>query len=364
MFSVDPADSRGTQLVIEAALGLGEVVVERSGGARHLHGRSAGPAGDRHPHRSPGLRDRPRRRRPGSALPPRAGGGRPASARQRRDRRAGAPRLRIEDHYGTGQDIEWAIDGDGRIWIVQSRPITTSLQATPPMVRSPAGTPEVTESADQAEPVSVLVSGLGAGAGYRHRRRADPARPFRRQAARTWRGARRPDDHAGLGPDHAPRRGARDRRRRPYLPRRDREPRDGPAGRRRRAAGDRAAARRRARQRRRHAGRRDDASRAPRRRCPSWAQRSSATNPTPSRRRPPRRSARSCTSTSPSPSAPDRPQPCPSTGSGCCEPSSCSPRHSTASILASSSPTVAPTTSSTRWPPRCSRSRPPSRRGR
>lgn len=31
----------------------------------------------------------------------------------------------IEDHYGSPQDIEWAIDKQGKIWILQSRPITT-----------------------------------------------------------------------------------------------------------------------------------------------------------------------------------------------------------------------------------------------
>ncbi|MBU1032049.1 hypothetical protein KKE03_03995 [Patescibacteria group bacterium] len=33
--------------------------------------------------------------------------------------------IKIEDHYGKPQDIEWAIDDEGKIWILQSRPITT-----------------------------------------------------------------------------------------------------------------------------------------------------------------------------------------------------------------------------------------------
>lgn len=32
---------------------------------------------------------------------------------------------RIEDRYRSPQDIEWAVDNDGKIWILQSRPITT-----------------------------------------------------------------------------------------------------------------------------------------------------------------------------------------------------------------------------------------------
>src|SRR2546425_870158 len=32
---------------------------------------------------------------------------------------------RVEAHYGAPQDIEWAIDPSGKLWLVQSRPITT-----------------------------------------------------------------------------------------------------------------------------------------------------------------------------------------------------------------------------------------------
>ncbi|MDQ5809353.1 MAG: PEP-utilizing enzyme, partial [Actinomycetota bacterium] len=32
---------------------------------------------------------------------------------------------RVEAHYGTPQDTEWAIDPDGRTWLLQARPITT-----------------------------------------------------------------------------------------------------------------------------------------------------------------------------------------------------------------------------------------------
>ncbi|HTI21462.1 MAG TPA: PEP/pyruvate-binding domain-containing protein [Kutzneria sp.] len=32
---------------------------------------------------------------------------------------------RVERHYGSPQDTEWAIDADGRLWLTQARPITT-----------------------------------------------------------------------------------------------------------------------------------------------------------------------------------------------------------------------------------------------
>src|SRR5207247_3028662 len=31
----------------------------------------------------------------------------------------------VEAHYGMPQDIEWAIDATGKLWLTQSRPITT-----------------------------------------------------------------------------------------------------------------------------------------------------------------------------------------------------------------------------------------------
>ncbi|HEX3048387.1 MAG TPA: PEP/pyruvate-binding domain-containing protein [Bacillota bacterium] len=33
--------------------------------------------------------------------------------------------VKVESHYGTPQDIEWAIDDSGQVWLTQTRPITT-----------------------------------------------------------------------------------------------------------------------------------------------------------------------------------------------------------------------------------------------
>ena len=35
---------------------------------------------------------------------------------------------KIEDHYGNPQDIEWAIDDQNKVWILQARPITTLVE--------------------------------------------------------------------------------------------------------------------------------------------------------------------------------------------------------------------------------------------
>src|SRR5436309_6563863 len=38
---------------------------------------------------------------------------------------------RIERHFGSHQDVEWAIDRSGRLFVVQSRPVT-GLRRDPP----------------------------------------------------------------------------------------------------------------------------------------------------------------------------------------------------------------------------------------
>jgi pyruvate,water dikinase len=30
----------------------------------------------------------------------------------------------VESHFGSPQDVEWAIDGDGELFVLQSRPVT------------------------------------------------------------------------------------------------------------------------------------------------------------------------------------------------------------------------------------------------
>ncbi len=58
----------------------------------------------------------------------------------------------IEEHYGTPQDVEWAIE-NGRVYIVQSRPITTIREE------------RVEEKAEEVEEGEVLLRGLGASPG-------------------------------------------------------------------------------------------------------------------------------------------------------------------------------------------------------
>jgi len=62
----------------------------------------------------------------------------------------------IEREYGSPQDTEWAFDPDGRIWMLQSRPITT--------IGAP-GRPATDGAQPETEAGAVLVRGLGAAPG-------------------------------------------------------------------------------------------------------------------------------------------------------------------------------------------------------
>lgn len=66
--------------------------------------------------------------------------------------------LRVEEHYGTPQDLEWAADAHA-VWLLQSRPITAAVSRdpeaapAPPRTDAAAGTPHVELSV--ASPVDI-----------------------------------------------------------------------------------------------------------------------------------------------------------------------------------------------------------------
>jgi pyruvate, water dikinase len=126
MFTIDPASGAADQLVIEGAFGLGEAVV------------SGSVSPDRYVVSKRGMAIARREvRRKELAIEPVAGGG--TATRELEEGEATAPVLddgevrriaelgmRIEEHYGAPQDTEWAIDADGAVWMLQSRPITAA----------------------------------------------------------------------------------------------------------------------------------------------------------------------------------------------------------------------------------------------
>ncbi|MEZ5419805.1 MAG: PEP/pyruvate-binding domain-containing protein [Vicinamibacterales bacterium] len=144
IFTADPATGDPSALVIEAALGLGEVVV---GGQVEVDTYTLSKAGPRLTSVRVGqqafkvTRDRDGHEHRVDLSPDESGQRVLSDA----DVEALATlALKVEAHYGAPQDMEWADAGHGFV-LVQTRPITTR--------------------GDAHEPASVLVSGLGASPG-------------------------------------------------------------------------------------------------------------------------------------------------------------------------------------------------------
>ncbi len=101
LFTANPLTGRRTEMMVDAAPGLGTAVVDGSSAVDHyvLDGSPAGGSGCLDPGQLAELR---------------------------------AVGQRLQDHFGRPQDVEWAIDADGTVWLLQSRPITTLFPLPPP----------------------------------------------------------------------------------------------------------------------------------------------------------------------------------------------------------------------------------------
>jgi pyruvate, water dikinase len=153
MFTIDPASGDRGRLVIEGAFGLGESVV------------SGSVSPDRYLVRKDGLQiERREVRRKELAIVSLPGGG--TETRELDEKEGSEPVLsdeevvrvaelgvRIEAHYGSPQDTEWAFDPDGEVWMLQSRPVTT------------AGGVDMSAGEGAGERGKELVHGLGAAPG-------------------------------------------------------------------------------------------------------------------------------------------------------------------------------------------------------
>jgi rifampicin phosphotransferase len=127
LFTADPVTGTRTRSVVDASPGLGEAVVSGAVNPDHFVVEDAGTTGISVVEQRLGDKT--------VEVRPLAGGGTEqvtrddgtATASLTEDRLAALVRLgrRVEAHYGTPQDIEWAIDGAGELWLTQARPITT-----------------------------------------------------------------------------------------------------------------------------------------------------------------------------------------------------------------------------------------------
>jgi phosphohistidine swiveling domain-containing protein len=124
LFTANPLTGRRRQAVIDASLGLGEAVVSGAVNPDHFVVNTAtGEIVERR------LGDKR------MAIRAAAGGGtqRVGLAESEDEATLGDAQIRalatlgarVEAHLGTPQDTEWAIDNEGRIWLLQARPITT-----------------------------------------------------------------------------------------------------------------------------------------------------------------------------------------------------------------------------------------------
>jgi pyruvate,water dikinase len=149
VFTVNPASNDTNRLVIEAAWGLGEVVVLGEVTPDHIEvdKRTLGIVSRTVSHKEVMLlRDAVTGQTTRVPVPPDR-----ADAPVLTDdevREIAALARRDEEHYGVPQDAEWAIE-DGRVYLVQTRPITTIAERAK----------TVTESG------AVLLHGLGVGPG-------------------------------------------------------------------------------------------------------------------------------------------------------------------------------------------------------
>jgi pyruvate,water dikinase len=136
MFTLSPTSGDRSVVVIEGAWGLGSAVVSGEVSPDHfVVGKIAGEISTRE------IRDKHVRH-----VPLAAGGTReePVPAELREAPCVSDEQLqllremarRIEKHYGSPQDIEWAFDQQGSLWILQSRPETVWSARAPAPVSS------------------------------------------------------------------------------------------------------------------------------------------------------------------------------------------------------------------------------------
>ena len=121
LFTADPVSGRRTRAVLDASPGLGEAVVSGMVNPDHLaveHGRVVDRRlGDK----AVAVRALPG----GGTERVELASGSDACVTDRQAVELAALGRRVERHFGVPQDIEWALDGAGAIWLTQARPITS-----------------------------------------------------------------------------------------------------------------------------------------------------------------------------------------------------------------------------------------------
>lgn len=135
LFTANPVTGHRRQAVVDANPGLGEAVVSGAVNPDHFVVDTArGVILDRRlGDKRLAIRSLPGGGTEHVALP---AGGEQACVTDAQVLALAALGDRVEAHYGAPQDTEWAIDGEGTLWLTQARPITT-LFPLPPAAPAP-----------------------------------------------------------------------------------------------------------------------------------------------------------------------------------------------------------------------------------
>ena len=123
LFTANPVTGRRRQAVIDASPGLGEAVVSGAVNPDHFVVEAGGQILERR------IGDKRVEVRPvaggGTRHVEKPAAGKDACVTDDQIRALAGLGARVETHYGAPQDIEWAIDATGKLWLTQARPITT-----------------------------------------------------------------------------------------------------------------------------------------------------------------------------------------------------------------------------------------------
>src|ERR687890_1407052 len=132
LFTADPVSGRRTRAVVDASPGLGEAVVSGAVNPDHLAVEDSQEGGHRVDERRLGDRTLAVRALPGGGTEQveLAADAEPCLTDDQAVALVGLGRL-AEEHFGAPQDVEWALDGAGELWLTQSRPITTLYPTLP-----------------------------------------------------------------------------------------------------------------------------------------------------------------------------------------------------------------------------------------
>ena len=150
MFSIDPVTNDKTKIVIEAILGLGEMIVQGAVTPDHyVVDKASEKILEKEVNTQEKMMTRHGAKTTITAIPKSKGSR--AKLKDAQIREIARLGKRLEKHYFFPQDIEWAMD-NGTVYIVQTRPVTTTGKQAPRSGSARYSKKEVVVKGDAASP--------------------------------------------------------------------------------------------------------------------------------------------------------------------------------------------------------------------